>query len=129
MKLTYPIVFSQGENYILAHSPDFNVDTEGNDLADAMFMAADAISLTAIAMEDRGITIPQPSPLETVSCKADEHVYPVIVDFEEYRRKNDQRAVRKNVTIPAYLEYAAEQAGLNFSRVLQDALKKELGLV
>ena len=50
----------------------------------------------------------------------------VDVDFAEYRRKNDLRAVKKNCTIPSWLNFEAERAGVNFSAVLQAALKSEL---
>jgi post-segregation antitoxin (ccd killing protein) len=50
------------------------------------------------------------------------------VDFAEYRRKNDMRAVKKNCTIPSWLNYEAERAGVNFSAVLQTALKQELNV-
>lgn len=128
MKTMYPVVFTQGEKYVLAYSPDFQINTEGVNLVDAIEMAADAISGVAVFLQDEGKTIPDPSDVEAVQRDADGAVYPVVVDFDDYRRRMDQRAVRKNVTIPAYLEYAAERAGLNFSRVLQDALKRELGL-
>lgn len=50
----------------------------------------------------------------------------VDVDFAEYRRKHDSRAVKKNCTLPSWLAYEAEQAGISFSAVLQAALKAEL---
>ena len=50
----------------------------------------------------------------------------VDVDFAEYRRKNDMRVVKKNCTIPSWLNFEAERAGVNFSAVLQAALKNEL---
>ena len=52
----------------------------------------------------------------------------VDVDFDEYRRRNENRAVRKNVTIPSWLNERAEEAGVNFSAVMQDALKARLHL-
>lgn len=52
----------------------------------------------------------------------------VDVDFDEYRKKNDLRVVKKNCTIPSWLNFAAEQAGINFSAILQAALKKELNI-
>lgn len=52
----------------------------------------------------------------------------VDVDFAEYRRQNDMRAVKKNCTIPSWLNAAAEKAGVNFSAVLQAALKRELNI-
>jgi hypothetical protein len=48
------------------------------------------------------------------------------VDFAEYRRKNDMRTIKKNCTIPSWLNFEAEKAGINFLSVLQTALKQEL---
>ena len=50
------------------------------------------------------------------------------VDFHEYRLKHDNRMVRRNVTLPCWLDYAAEKAQLNVSKILQEALKKTLKL-
>lgn len=52
----------------------------------------------------------------------------VDVDFTEYRRQNDMRTVRRNVSLPSWLNTEAEKAGLNVSAVLQNALKQELGV-
>ena len=51
-----------------------------------------------------------------------------LVDFDAYRRANDMRTVRKNVTLQSWLNDLAEKAGVNFSQVLQDALKQRLGV-
>lgn len=53
----------------------------------------------------------------------------VDVDFAAYRRANDMRTVRKNVTLPNYLNELAIQAGINFSQVLQEGLKQRLGML
>lgn len=52
----------------------------------------------------------------------------VDVDFDAYRRANDMRTVRKNVTLPTYLNELAVKAGVNFSQVLQEGLKQRLGV-
>ena len=52
----------------------------------------------------------------------------VDIDFDIYRRKNELRAVKKNCTIPSWLNYEAEKANINFSQVLQDALIQKLNL-
>ena len=72
--------------------------------------------------------IPEPSPIEAMLSNPGDTKTLVDVDFTIYRKKNDNRSVRKNVTIPNRLNSEAETAGVNFSAVLQDALKKELGL-
>ena len=80
-------------------------------------------------MEDDKKALPEPSELSAVEKEtANDIVTLVDVDFSEYRRKNDMRAVKKNCTIPSWLNYRAEKAGVNFSAVLQSALKKELHL-
>ena len=73
--------------------------------------------------------MPLPSAIESViSAHPAATVSLVDVDFEEYRKANDRRAVRRNVSLPYWLNYKAEQAGLNVSAVLQKALKAELNI-
>ena len=52
----------------------------------------------------------------------------VDVDFSEYRRKTDMKTVRRNVALPSWLNYEAEHAGVNVSRILQEALINTLNL-
>lgn len=127
MKAAYPVVMYQGSTHIVVFVPDFNINTQGEDYVDAMEMARDAIGLMGIDMEDEGESIPLPSPLSHLHPeRADSVVTLVDVDFTEYRRKNDMRTVRRNVSLPSWLNVAAEQAGLNVSSILQTALKQEL---
>ena len=72
--------------------------------------------------------LPKPSAMATIEVSKDEFVSLVDVDFDEYRRKNDMRTIRKNCTIPSWLNFEAEKAGINFSAILQAALKGELNL-
>ena len=55
-------------------------------------------------------------------------IYSKDVDFDEYRKKNDMRAVKKNCTLPSWLNYEAEKANINFSQLLQQALIQKLNL-
>ena len=130
MKKAYPIVMTQGAKYIVVFVPDFEINTQGEDIPDAIEMARDAIGLMGIDMEDDGEALPEPSELAAVQADAPAGavVSRVDVDFAEYRRKNDLRTVKKNCTIPSWLNYEAERAGVNFSAVLQAALKNELHL-
>ena len=125
MKNVYPIVLKKGskDNYIV-FVPDFNINTEGEDMATAIEMARDAIGIVGIDMEDEHEVLPKPS----IETNKDEFISLVDVDFDEYRRKNDMRAIRKNCTIPSWLNFEAEKAGINFSAILQAALKAELNL-
>ena len=65
--------------------------------------------------------------LSANKLELDERFYPTLnTGNAEYRRQNDMRTVKKNCTIPSWLNFAAERAGVNFSAILQAALKKEL---
>lgn len=127
MKDVYPIVMTQGKEHIVVYVPDFNINTQGNDIADAIEMARDAIGITGIDMEDDEETLPKPSTLASVTKEHEADIVTLVdVDFDEYRRKNDMRAVKKNCTIPSWLNFEAEKAGVNFSALLQAAIKQEL---
>lgn len=128
MKTCYPIILTPLENNsgYLVHVPDFDIDTHGTDLANALDMARDAIELYGVSCEDHGEHIPVPSDLASVLCEGDEFKLAVDVDFEAYRRILDNRSVKKNCTIPSWLNEKAEKANINFSAVLQEALKQRL---
>lgn len=128
MKLAYPIIMTQGAKFIVVYIPDFDINTQGKDIPEAIEMARDAIGVMGIDMEDDGEALPEASSLADMQAKATpgEIVSLVDVDFAEYRRKSDQRVVKKNCTIPSWLNYEAERAGVNFSAILQTALKSEL---
>jgi predicted RNase H-like HicB family nuclease len=130
MKSAYPVVMTKGKEFIVVFIPDFNINTQGKDIPDAIEMARDAIGLMGIDMQDDGETLPEASDIVDIEAEAiaGAIVSLVDVDFTEYRKKNDMRAVKKNCTIPSWLNFEAERAGVNFSAVLQAALKRELNL-
>lgn len=131
MKAAYPVIFTPAaEGGFTSYMPDFDINSQGEDLADAIEMARDAIGIMGIDMEDDGKSLPTPSSLASAQTQAptDGFVSLVDVDFTEYRRKNDMRTVRRNVSLPSWLNAEAERAGLNVSAVLQNALKRELGV-
>ena len=126
MKTAYPIILTPAESGYVVYVPDFDINTEGDSIANAIEMAADAISLVGITKQDMGQDIPVASSA-LPKCEGNEIAAFAVVDFDAYRRANDMRAVRKNVTIPSYLNELADKAGINFSQVLQDGLKARLG--
>lgn len=128
MKQAYPVILTLDETGFTAFIPDFNINTQGDDLCEAIEMARDAIGLMGIDMEDDKKSLPSPSKLEDVNKDSCDIVTLVDVDFVAYRRKNEKRTVKKNCTVPSWLCYEAEQANINFSQVLQEALKRELGI-
>ena len=135
MKAVYPVFFTKAEDVILVEVPDLEIVTEGEDTSDAIEMARDAIELKCVSLEDDGVTIPQPSSLEqldvnegTFAQDGQTVISLVDIDSTEYRRKIDTKTVRRNVALPSWLNYEAEHAGINVSRILQEALKTTLGV-
>lgn len=135
MKAVYPVFFTKAEDVILVEVPDLEIVTEGEDMSDAIEMARDAIELKCVSLEDDGVTIPQPSSLEqldvnegTFAQDGQTVISLVDIDSTEYRRKIDTKTVRRNVALPSWLNYEAEHAGINVSRILQEALKTTLGV-
>lgn len=129
MKNSYPIVLTPVENGYVVFIPDFEINTEGATLTDAIEMARDAIGLMGIDMEDDHETIPAPSALKDVKKETEHDILSFVdVDFAEYRRQHDMRSVRRNVTLPSWLDFEATKSGINVSALLQRALKQELHL-
>ena len=126
MKNSYPILLIPEKKGFTVYIPDFDINTQGKDLTEAIEMARDAIGLMGIDMEDDKKVLPTPSSLESIKTENNEIVSLVDVDFAHYRRRHEMRAVKKTRTIPSWLCYEAEKANINFSHALQDALKREL---
>ena len=127
MKYVYPAIFTPVNTGYDVYIQDLpHCRTCGDTLAEAMDMAEDAAAMWLAHTEDAGQQIPKPS--ETLPYKAPQFINLVKADTDEWRRANDNRAVRKNLTIPAWLNHQAEAAHVNFSSVLQEALKAHLGI-
>lgn len=126
MKQAYPITIQKDENYFVVYVPDFEINTQGETVAEAMEMARDAIGMCGCYKQDEGQKIPVPSDMASVAHGDGEILTLVDVDFDEYRKKHEMRTIRKNVSIPSWLNEEAERANINFSAVLQKALKSAL---
>jgi hypothetical protein len=142
MKVAYPTIFTETDNNILIEIPDLGILTESNsenetmgNLADAVAMARDAIGLHCISMEDKEETLIRASRIQEIDEKKstfyeDGKTFVSIVDVDllGYRQKNDMKMVRRNVTLPNWLNREAEAAHINVSRVLQEALMSKLNI-
>ena len=129
MKLAYPVIFMNSEEGIFrTYVPDFGIAAHGKTVADAISATRDMIGINGIEMEDNGQRVPFPFSSGDIDNRDGEFVSFVDIDFDEYRRAHDMRTVRRNVSLPSWLNVAAEKAGINVSAVLQDALKKELNI-
>ena len=99
--------------------------TTGDTIEDALECIRDALAGCLCVLEDEGRQLPEASsPAAIADGKAT--VVLVDVDLLEYRKETDTQAVRKNVSMPAWLSYMADKRGVNCSQVLQKALMKEL---
>ena len=134
-KRVYPVILTPADNIILVEVPDMEILTGGKDYQDAIEMARDAIGLKGICYEDEGKEIPLPSNMTEIDISKGTFsesgvgcLSLVDIDFEEYRRRVDNRTVRRNVTLPNWLNQEAEKAHINVSRVLQEALMMKLGV-
>lgn len=111
MKEAYPILISPAEGGFVVYIPDFNINTEGDTLTDALEMAKDAIGIIGIEMEDRKQALPTPSEVKAVIKETENDIVSLVaVDFSEYRRQKDMRTVRRNVTLPSWLDFEAKKA-------------------
>ena len=138
MKIMYPVIFTQTKDErdtYLIEIPDLKPIasgvTEGFGLADAIEMARDYIGCTLYDKEDS--EIPAASDIKDIDIGQGEFYHDgesivsiVDIDIDVYRRRLDNRAVRKNVSIPAWMDVEAKRKHLNLSRLLQEALKEKL---
>ena len=126
MKLIYPAVFypfSDGSGGYTVEFPDLpGCVTEGNDLEEAFEMAIDAASGWVLDELEEGNEIPKASAYADVKPRENGQVNIVLLDMDKYAEQSGEKAVRKNVTIPAWLNTFAEKRKINFSQVLQEAI-------
>lgn len=128
-KYVFPAVFTEEEEGYSVRFPDVDgCFTSGCSLQEALEMASDALCLMLYDMEEDGVKIPAASNVNDVQTEPGEFVSLVGCDTLAYRKRYGAKAVKKTLSIPSWLNDAAERAGVNFSNVLQDALKQQLHL-
>lgn len=127
MKYVYPAVFTPEDGLYNVTFPDLpDCFTCGDDLADALYMAADVLGGYLSLCEELGDPILPAS--DSAEAPEGSTVSLILADTEQYRRLHSDRAVRKTLTIPSWLNEAAEARSVNFSQVLQEALREKLSL-
>jgi antitoxin HicB len=129
MKYVFPAIFVEDEGSIAVEFPDLkNCFTQGENMVDALEMASDVLSAKLVFMEDNGETIPAPTPIDQLSLEHGEYSTLVMADTLAYRKANSTKSVKKTLTIPSWLNEAAEKQSVNFSQVLQEALLNIIGI-
>ncbi len=129
-KYIYPAIFTpEDEGGYSVRFPDVeNCFTGAENLGAAMEMANDALCLMLYDMEQENREIPAASPITEIKTEGDEFVTLIACDTIAYRRFYDNKAVKKTLSIPSWLNDLAERAGINFSGTLQEALKQQLNI-
>lgn len=125
-KHVYPAVFTAEEEggYSVVFPDLESCYTCGDNLPDAVLMAEDVLALTLYEYERDGKEIPSPSDSKRMEVEDGSFVNYVVADTLGYQKKFNKKAVKKTLTIPEWLNEKAESMGVNFSKVLQDALVK-----
>lgn len=129
-KLFYPAIFTKSDNGYSVRFPDVeSCITQGNNLSHAYEMAFEALGLVLSYFEENNIPVPAAS--EPFGLCENENEFVAVIEFDmlEYKKRVGSYAVKKTLSIPSWLNYEAEKAGINFSQTLQEALKVQLDLL
>lgn len=128
MKLVYPAVFTPYEDnsggYVVEFPDLPGCVTGGDDMAEALFMAEDAASGWLLTELEDGHKLPEASSFKELKTEGNQFVNMIALDMDSYAAKYGNKAVKKTLTIPAYLNTFAEENNISCSAVLQEALNK-----
>ena len=123
----YPAVFTyEPEQEIAVVFPDLDCATSGINDDDAPLSARELLGCVLNGLEEDGEKIPSPTPLADVKLQQNERAVLIDVYMPSIRMAQINRSVSRTVTLPAWLNALALEHNINFSQVLQDALKTQL---
>ena len=123
----YPAVFTfEPGKEIAVVFPDLDSATSGENEDDALLSARELLGCVMNGLEEDGEPIPAPTPLSDIQTKPNQRAVLVDVYMPSVRLASVNRSVSRTVTLPAWLNAAAQERNVNFSQVLQDALKAQL---
>lgn len=131
MKMIYPVIFYKTEDKIpyFVEVPDLDAMTQGQNLEDAIEMAREIICINVIERQKKSEIIPAASDITKIKTNDKNAIINYVdADVDAYMHRRENRCIRKNCTIPAWLNDEAEQANVNFSNALQIGIKKILGI-
>ena len=126
----YPAVFTyEPDQEISVVFPDLDCATSGTDDVNALMSARECLGCVMLGLEEDAEPIPAPSRLSDISLAENQRAVLIDVYMPSIRMASVNRSVNRTVTLPAWLNAAALERNINFSQVLQDALKNELHIV
>ena len=127
MKYIYTAIFKKQGKKVYASIPDLpGCVTTGKTIEDAINQITDAASAYLVVAEDEELPIPEPSPQASLKVTKDTEYSFIRIDTIAYRAATDNKAVRKNVSLPAWMAKLADIKGINCSQLLQESLMKIL---
>ena len=120
MEYAYPAIFHKNEDstYTITFPDLPGCISEGKTIANAIFMSQAALTQWVEYSKDKKMQLPEPSPLASITVEKDELVNFVCRNYKE------NRAVKRTVSIPKWMDDLVIESGLSLSRILQDALKQ-----
>ena len=120
MEYAYPAIFHKNEDstYTITFPDLPGCISEGKSIANAIFMSQAALTQWVEYSKDKKVQLPEPSPLASIPVEKDEFVNFVCIRYKE------NRAVKRTVSIPKWMDDLVIESGLSLSRILQDALKQ-----
>lgn len=126
MKLLYPAIFTPAEEggYTVEFPDLQGCITEGDNLIEAIEMANDAASGWILGEIEKGNTYPAASSGNNVIVPKGSLLNLIVLDIDAYSEKYGTRAVRRNITIPAWLDTYVQKNNLSLSRIVQENLLK-----
>lgn len=124
MVVVYPAVFHPNDDgSITVTYPDLpGCVTEGKDVADALYMARDALALWVDSTQMVGESVPTASAAQAIPVTAGEYITLVDADPEIYARQRRNKAVKRTVSLPEWMDERAAQEKISLSKELQAAL-------
>ena len=130
MKLSYPAIFTpftDNKSGYTVEVPDLpGCITEGSDIIDAIEMGVDAASGWVLTELEDGNKIPEAHEVAELNIPKGSFASILVLDMDSYAERYGHKSVRKNITIPAWLNTFGEKNHINFSKVLSDALLKQV---
>ena len=127
-RYAYPAIFTpEIDGGFSINFPDLEgCFTCGDDMADGLIMAADVLALVLYGYEKDGREIPSPSNEADIPLQKGDFINFIACDTLEYRKMYNNKAVKKTLTIPEWLNESATAMNLNFSQVLHEALLSKI---
>lgn len=128
-KYVYPAIFDYADDGISIEFPDLPgclscADTD----EEALYMAEDVLGIYMVVLEEDNEYIPEPSKLKDINVRENQKTVLISVWMPTVRKAVNNKAIKKTLTIPQWLDYMAREKDINFSFVLQEGLKKELNI-